>query len=99
MTHSLYRSQENAPSEAILGDSRGSVKQMSIPTSLQDRLNQVSSSLTTAIDYEAAEASHPGFDRQFDRQNRAHSLRYKCSDDPTRLNVSRIVWVPLQQGF
>ena len=54
MTHSLYRSQENAPSEEILEDSRGSGKQMSVPASLQDRLNQVSSSLTTAIDYEAA---------------------------------------------
>ena len=78
MTHFLYRSQQSAPSEAILDDSRGSGKQLSIPDlSFMDRLGQVSSSLTTAIDYEAAEASHPRIDRQFDTQNRGHSLPCK----------------------
>jgi hypothetical protein len=77
MTHFLYGSQRGAASEAILEDSRGSGKQLSIPPSLQDRLREVSSSWTTAIDYEAAEASQPRIDRQFDTQNRGHSLPRK----------------------
>src|ERR1700756_4871798 len=46
MTHFLHRSQQGAPSEAILEDSRGSGKQLSIPAPLQGRLSQVSSSLS-----------------------------------------------------
>jgi hypothetical protein len=73
MTDFLYRSQQGVPSEAILEDSRGSAKQLSIPNlPPQDRLSEVSSSLTTAIDHEAAEASH--LDRQFDPQNRGSQL-------------------------
>ena len=77
MTHFRYRSQESAPSEAILEDSRGSGKQLSIPD-LPSGLSQPGlKSLTTAIDYEAVEASHPRIDRQFDTQNRGHSLPRK----------------------
>jgi hypothetical protein len=61
----------------MLEDSRGSGKQLSIPDLPSGTLNQVSSSLTTAIDYEAAEASHPRIDRQFDAQNLGHSLPRK----------------------
>jgi hypothetical protein len=77
MTQFRYRSQQSAPSETALEDSRGSGKKLSIQTSLQDRLGLLSSSLTTAIDYEAAEASHSGIDQQFDTQNRGHSLPCK----------------------
>jgi hypothetical protein len=77
MTHSPFRSQKSAPSEAILESSRGSGKQLRIQDLLQDRLNQVSSSLSTAVDYETVEASHPRIDRKFDIQNRGHSLPRK----------------------
>ena len=77
MTHFRYRSQQSVPSEAILEDSRGSGKQLSIPDLPLDRLSQVSSSSTTAIDYEAAEARHPRIDRQFDTQSRGHSVPRK----------------------
>jgi hypothetical protein len=98
MTHFLYRSQQGAPSEAILEDSRGSGKELSIP----DLPSGPPHRGLKFIDHRyrlrsSPEASHPGIDRQFDKI--AVTAYLASSDDSSRVNISRIVPLPLQHSF
>src|ERR1700730_16652571 len=56
---------------------RGSGKQFSIPDLPSGPSQPALKFIDHAIDYEGTEASHPRSDRQFDTQNRGHSLPCK----------------------
>jgi hypothetical protein len=98
MTHSLYRAQESAPSEAILEDSRGSGKQLRIP----DLRSGPSQPGVRFVDHRyrlPSSGSQPSPYRPALTHKIAVTVYLASSDDPSRVNVSRIVRLPLQRGF
>src|SRR5580704_3386149 len=97
MTHFLCRSQERSPSEFIKA-SRGLRKRLGDQSPLRSVLRQASNSPSIPVDYEAVEASIPGSTGNF-TDKIAVTAYLASSDDSSRVNVSRIVQLPLQHGF